>query len=137
MLKKVLGNKFMSNFCNLFSIIKQGFINKKLKVKVRNNLYFLSLVEILYKQGYIRGYSISKDSRTIFIFLKYFYKKSVITNLFITSKPSKRFWISFKNLKRLSRERNSFGIVSTDKGLMTIDACLLNKKGGELLCLIN
>ena len=42
-----------------------------------------------------------------------------------------------KELRKIYRERNLFGIVSTDIGLLSLDSCLLKNKGGDLLCLID
>jgi len=126
----------MSNHCNLFSVIKQGILSKKLRVRVKNCKFFISILSILYNNGYIRFFTVSKDSLFINIFLKYKNMESVIQDIYIYSKPSNRFYISHKKLKELCKEKNMFGIISTSSGLLSIDSCLFYKKGGELLCLI-
>lgn len=127
----------MSNSCALFGILKQGIIHKKLRVKIRTSKYFICILELLYKKGYIRFFSFSEDKKTIFIFLKYNYNISMIKEIIIFSKPSKRYYLPVKELRKIYRERNLFGIVSTDIGLLSLDSCLLKNKGGDLLCLID
>ena len=69
--------------------------------------------------------------------MKYNYNVSIIKELLILSKPSKRNFLKVKDLKKIYREKNLFGIVSTDEGLLSINSCLLKNKGGDLLCLID
>lgn len=127
----------MLNSCDLFGILKQGIMYKKVKVKIQNKKFFICILELLYKKGYIRFFSFSKDKKFIYIFLKYNYKVSIIKEILIYSKPSKRQFFTVRELKKLYREKNLFGIVSTDIGLLSISSCLLKKKGGDLLCLID
>ena len=127
----------MSNFSKLFSLINQGILHKKLKVKVKKNKVFISLLQILYLNGYIRFFTLSSKDNYIYIYLKYKYNISVIKEILVFSKPSQRFFISYRELYKLYREKNLFGIVSTDLGFLTISSCLLLKKGGEFICLID
>lgn len=121
---------------DLFAIIKQGILSKKVKVRILNRRFFISILNILYKNGYIRFFYVSKDYKYIYIFLKYSYGQSMIQNIRLFSSPSKPVCLSFKKLLFLRRQVNSFGIVSTDAGLKTIDSCIFLKKGGRLICLI-
>ena len=97
-----------------------------------------SLLKILWNEGYINGYQISKSNNTkLQIFLKYNNKGDpVINSLKFLSKPSKRIYYSSKQLWKISSSK-SFIIISTNKGLMTIEQCKKINEGGEPLIIIN
>jgi small subunit ribosomal protein S8 len=65
--------------------------------------------------------------------LKYFNKKSVITQVERVSKPGLRYYIKAKDLFPI---RNNIGIsvVSTPKGVMTGGKAKRMNVGGEVIC---
>ena len=91
------------------------------------------ILDILYKQGLIRGFAI--QNKKIKVFLKY-YENLPVCKLQLISKPSQRI---YSNLHQLSLTYNNFAfsgfyIISTNKGLITSTDCLLNKAiCGEVL----
>lgn len=95
------------------------------------------LTEILYKQNFINGYSVLKDSPqgTIRIYLRYRDGESVIKGLERISTPGLRLYTGSKDIPRTL---NGLGvtIVSTPKGLLTDAQARQENVGGEVLCRI-
>ncbi|HOJ48377.1 MAG TPA: 30S ribosomal protein S8 [Bacillota bacterium] len=97
-----------------------------------------AIAQILLDEGYIKGYTVSDDSKqgTITITLKYGEGKSrVIQGLRRVSKPGLRIYASSKDLPKV---RNGLGIaiISTSKGIMTDKEARKNNIGGEVLAFV-
>jgi len=101
----------------------------------------LRILDILYRQGYIRGYQIGNMSwigncLQCFVFLKYDnFGIGIIQNIGFISRPGKRCFFSYKNLWKVNF---GFGlyIFSTKYGLMSSNELLGIKEGGEMICFI-
>lgn len=97
--------------------------------------YCLHFLDILYNEGYIRGYKILESKPLhIMVYLKYTADGSpAISEIKRISKPSRRFYVKIKSLWNVKSGLGIF-ILSTPKGLMTdLDAKILNQ-GGEVIC---
>lgn len=82
------------------------------------------------------GYKVcNSDSNLLKIFLKYKNENSIINSLKSISKPSRPIFYSLSQLYKLDSKKNLI-ILSTSKGLMTIDECKQAQIGGKLLLLI-
>lgn len=96
------------------------------------------VLEILYEEGYIRGFSeISEDKkneRTIKVYLKYKNGGApVIDGIFRVSTPGRRIYLSTKVLWKPKSTSGIF-IFSTPQGVMTDREARLLNLGGEVLC---
>jgi len=125
----------MSVLGKFLSSIKNGCLVSKVEVHVHKSKFLLSILEVLLKEGYINGYKILE--KNIKVYLKYVKGKSVINNIKLCSKPTKRVYYTFKQLKFYSKMNIMF-FVSTNKGIkLTKDYFYVNKGlGGEVLFLI-
>ena len=97
------------------------------------------VLDVLADEGFIRGYSESKDDQGFRIFnveLKYFEGEAVIREIKRISKPGRRVYSSVKTLPQV---RNGLGIsiLSTPKGVMSDTAARENNVGGEVLCQVS
>ena len=97
------------------------------------------VLDVLADEGFIRGYSESKDAqgfRTFDVELKYFEGEAVIREIKRISKPGRRVYSSVKTLPQV---RNGLGIsiLSTPKGVMSDSAARENNVGGEVLCQVS
>jgi len=95
----------------------------------------LKILNVMYKEGYIRGYSvIEQHPLYIEVFLKYDnFGNPVIKQISRISKPSRRIYTNIKILWNMKAGLGIF-ILSTPKGIMThLDAKILNT-GGEVIC---
>lgn len=95
-----------------------------------------AIAEVLKKEGYIQGYTLTGEKNPILeIKLKYYAGKPVIEMIKRISRPGLRIYRSSKNIPSVM---NGLGItiVSTSHGLMTDRQARANQVGGELLCIV-
>lgn len=117
-------------------IIINGLKRSQSKVCVRNTRLNRIFLDILWEEGYIRGYHIKSD-RELVVLLKYNFSGNSLHKFQILSKPSCRVYLTAEDLWKLQRQRLCTFIVFTTKGMITGQkACHLNL-GGEVLCSIN
>lgn len=95
-----------------------------------------SVLDVLKREGYIRGYGQEKDERGISMLsieLKYDAGQAVIQEIDRVSKPGRRM---YSGAKALPRVRNGLGvtIVSTPQGVMADHEARAQNVGGEVLC---
>ena len=96
------------------------------------------IVDLLAREGYIRGYKLEQDSvqGTIRIALRFDGTgRSVITGLKRVSKPGLR---QYRGTDQLPRVRNNLGIaiLSTPEGVISNKEARSRNVGGEVLCYI-
>ncbi|MEO0223988.1 MAG: 30S ribosomal protein S8 [candidate division WOR-3 bacterium] len=112
--------------------IKNGQIRKKEFIEVYpKSKMKIEILKILKKEGFIEDYE--EKEKSIVVKLRYFPDGSpVITDLKRISKPSRRVYVSYKELKPVM---NGIGIaiLSTPKGILTDRDARRLKVGGELL----
>lgn len=93
------------------------------------------VLDVLQREGYIRGYSEAANgsARELRIDLKYFEGQPAIQYLARVSKPGRRVYSGAKDLPRV---RNGLGIaiVSTPKGVLSDAEARDQNVGGEVLC---
>jgi small subunit ribosomal protein S8 len=118
---------------NLIATIKNGLNVRKASVCVPRSRLCINILEILYLEGYIRGFSFI-EPYSIEILLKYKDNKSVINDIIRVSKLSKRIYFTYKMLDDKFFQEVLL-IISTNEGLLTNrEIILTNKKiGGEVL----
>ena len=93
------------------------------------------VLEVLQREGYIRGYS--EDATGVHpqlrIELKYFEGEPAIKHVARVSKPGRRVYTAISDLKPI---KNGLGIsiLSTPKGVMSDNAARDANVGGEVLC---
>lgn len=99
----------------------------------------LNILKILYKKGFIRGFKVyykgQNNNKKVFVkvFLKYeITGQPVIKNVNIISKPSKRVYVSIKNLWKHGNGFTIF-VLSTPYGIITDQEARIYNCGGELL----
>ena len=109
---------------NMLTNIKNGQISKKSIIYQTRKKICESFLKILWNEGFIIGYKIlNNNPKKLQIFLKYNkIGEPAINSLKFLSKPSKRLYYSSKQIWKLDSSK-IFLIVSTNKGLMTIDQC--------------
>jgi small subunit ribosomal protein S8 len=96
----------------------------------------VSVLEVLKREGYIRGYTtedVREGVRNLRIELKYQDGQPVIRKIDRVSKPGRRV---YKKIKDLPRVYNGLGIsiVSTPRGVMSDNEARAANVGGEVLC---
>jgi len=116
--------------------IKNGFISHKNSVSVLKSKQVLSIINVLEEEGFIKGYT--ENRYTLDVWLKYVEGVSVIQNIKVISKPSKRVYFSIPDLIDWRNKTNTFDILilSTTQGILTDEVALEKRVGGEILCII-
>ncbi|MFZ8847595.1 MAG: 30S ribosomal protein S8 [Candidatus Hydrothermia bacterium] len=112
--------------------IKNGQMRRKEFVEIYpKSKMKLEILKILKKEGFIEDYE--EKEKSIIVKLRYFPDgKPLITDVKRISKPSRRVYVSYKELKPVM---NGIGIaiLSTSKGILTDKEARKLKVGGELL----
>ena len=120
----------------MFAALKNGQLVKKSSIFQKKKKFCSQLLNVLWDEGYILGYRTSpNDSSTFEIFLKYNQNLPSINSIKSISKPGKRVYLSSKQLWKFD---SSMGlvIVSTNKGVFSIETCKKLNLGGEPFVLI-
>ena len=121
---------------DLFSRIRNAQMRNKSLVSSPVSKLRENILEVLKKEGYIRGYSITQHSsgrEEIDIELKYDERGPVISNITRISKPGRRV---YSGAERIPFIHNGLGIsiISTSKGVMSDNEARQQKVGGEIIC---
>ena len=121
---------------DLFSRIRNAQMRNKSIVSSPMSKLRENILEVLKKEGYIRGYSVTKHSsgrEELDIELKYDDKGPVISNITRISKPGRRV---YSGAERIPFIHNGLGIsiISTSKGVMSDNEARQQKVGGEIIC---
>jgi small subunit ribosomal protein S8 len=127
----------MDLLSNMVSIIKNG-CNLKLKVvEVPNTKLGVKVLLVLYRLGFIGGYSI-KSKRHVIVFLKYINHQPCIRNIGRVSTPGHRVYMTISKLTKLyNRKGHGFYIFTTSKGILTDVEAVEFNIGGEVLLRID
>lgn len=122
---------------DMLTRIRNAHARNKVNVTMPSAKFKVSLAELLQKEGYINGYSVSKDEAKpeLTVELKYFEGKPVIALLKRISKPGLRLYKSCQDLPQVLKGLG-VAVVSTSQGLMTDRDARQKGLGGEVICYI-
>ena len=121
---------------NLFCNLKNGQLAKKTIILIPKNKISNQFLDILWQEGFVEKYNINKsDPKTFEVYLGHWQGNSLINNIKLISKPSKRTYCGVKDFWKIN---NNLGlvIVSNTKGIMTLDESIKLNLGGEVFCVI-
>ena len=122
---------------DMLTRIRNASMRSKAKVIIPPSKLRERVLEVLAKEGYIRGFAtIEKDGKSeIEVELKYFDGAPVIKEMTRVSKPGRRVYASVDTLPSVF---NGLGIsiLSTPKGVMSDQDARAQNVGGEVLCTI-
>lgn len=89
---------------DMFARLRNAYVAKHLKIKVLSSRYNITVLDFLYKEGYIRGYH-CLDQKEIMVFLKYVKNEPVFRELKQVSTPGNRVFFSLRQLNNLVNNR--------------------------------
>lgn len=121
---------------DMLTRIRNGQMARKSAVTAPASRLRANVLEVLKREGYIRGYS-QADQRAgvaeLTIELKYHEGAPVIREISRVSKPGRRVYSKIKDLSKVS---NGLGIsiLSTPRGVMSDAEARAANVGGEVLC---
>lgn len=116
--------------------IKNAYMTKNEGLVVPHSSYKEAVLKKLQDTKYIKSFSVEGDViKTIEVELMYTKGVPAMTDVKLISKPGKREYVSYQDLKSVM---NGMGIsfLSTPKGILTNHEARKEKIGGELLFLI-
>ena len=122
----------MDPISNMLTIIKNGYLARKLFVTAPNSRIKKEIAKKLAEAGYIGEITVSGDKRILKIELLYKDKEPLVSELKRVSKPSLRVYTSSKKIPRILRGRGEV-FLSTPKGILTGAQARKMKTGGEIL----
>jgi small subunit ribosomal protein S8 len=121
---------------DMLTRIRNGQAAKKDSVLTPASKLRISVLDVLQREGYIRGWT--REERpgtlpTVRIELKYFEGQPAIRELKRVSKPGRRVYSGAQELPRIM---NGLGItiVSTPRGVLSDAEARTENVGGEVLC---
>ena len=124
---------------DLLTRIRNGVSANHKEVLVHKNKKNLAILNVLKQEGFIEDAVENKETRFIHVFPKYKQGQSVIRVLERTSRPSRRIYMTLKDMSQ-PKWRRGLGvwILSTSHGVMTHHAAADADKGvgGEVLCYV-
>ena len=119
---------------DMLTRIRNGLQAKKDSVTTPSSKLRVRVLDVLQREGYIRGYSNEEvgGHAGIRIELKYFEGQPAIRHVARVSKPGRRVYSGSKELPRV---RNGLGItiVSTPRGVLSDAEAREHNVGGEVL----
>jgi small subunit ribosomal protein S8 len=122
---------------DMLTRIRNAQQRNKSKVSIPPSRLRERVLEVLHREGYIRGFTtVEKDGLSeIEVELKYFDGAPVIKELQRVSKPGRRVYASVAALPSVY---NGLGIsiLSTPKGVMSDSDAKSQNVGGEILCTV-
>jgi small subunit ribosomal protein S8 len=122
---------------DMLTRIRNGQHVSKISIKQRKTKLCLSVLDILWKEGFIRGYNYNDENQNeVNILLKYYKNLPVIKKIETVSKPGKRIYSSSKILWHINNDLGIF-ILSTPKGVISDSQARKLNVGGEILCHIS
>lgn len=122
-------------YLDLLTRIKNGQQARKETVKAPYSKMDMAVAEVLAANNYIANAEKKgrMPKRIIEIGLKYYdEKQGVISGVKVISKPSRKIYTGYRELKPV-RQGYGLGVISTPKGIMSVKDAKKNKLGGQLL----
>jgi len=130
----------MKPLAKLLSNIQTGIIVKHFVVNVPRTKLNLEVLNLLYVEGFIDGFGLSKTDpkNSVAVFLRYREGIGVLKKLKLISTPSKRIYISYDDIVKKLVHAGFFVISTSTDGVICSDAYIKRtdrfpKSGGELL----
>ena len=122
-----------NSIIDLIIRIKNGYMARRETIKSPYSKYKETILKKLVSLKYIKEYQVEGElKKTITITLIYEKGEPALTDVAIISRPGRRFYVSYRNLKSIM---SGFGhsILSTPEGIITNREARKRKLGGELL----
>jgi small subunit ribosomal protein S8 len=114
--------------------IRNAIIRRHPTVKVLKSKFCVEILKFFATRGIIR-YLDASDTYFIEVGIKYVSNRSVIRRIEQISTPSRRKFVSFRELRK-DYPGGAFLVVSTKKGLLLREQALDFRVGGMVICII-
>ena len=121
---------------DMLTRIRNAQIRKKDYVHMPASRFRANVLEVLEREGYIRGFKkieLENQKNNFEIELKYIDGEPVIKEISRISTPGRRVYSKINDLQR-NFDGLGISILSTPKGVMSDNQARKNNVGGEILC---
>lgn len=113
--------------------LKNGYMSRKERITVPYSKFRISVLEKLQSLNYIEKFEVEGEViKTIYVDLKYDGGVPAITDVKIFSKPGRRWYVPYKEIKPVLGGMGKV-ILSSSKGILTDNEAKKERVGGELL----
>jgi small subunit ribosomal protein S8 len=123
----------MDPIANMLTQLRNSSIRNKESVLVSKGKVIKGILEILEREMFIEGHE--ELDRKFKVYLRYKNDQPVLNKMIKVSKGGLRKYVGWRDLKPVLRGRG-IGIISTSKGIMSVEEAMDNKVGGEYICKI-
>ncbi len=103
----------------------------KTETKLPNTKLNRGVLEILKRERFVEDFE--EREGELFVQPAYDNDRPMITSVEKISKPGRRMYVGYKDLKMVLSGRG-VGVISTSEGLMSIEEAKKKKLGGEYIC---
>lgn len=122
---------------DMLARIKNALLIRKDFILTPSSKFKKAIADVMKREGFIKDYEVIDDGKSgiLRIELKYYGKEklSVIRGLQRVSKPGKRVYVSYKDIKKVFAG-TGIAIISTPKGVLSDSEARKFKVGGEVIC---
>ncbi len=125
----------MKNYADIISKTNNAILMRSSFVDLEVSRVSYFLVIFLLKHKFIKNFSFNDEMSKCRIFFKFIKNKNLIQRVVLVSKKTKVITLTCNQLKRLNYTKGCY-ILTTPKGLLTVEECILLNTGGIVLCYI-
>lgn len=128
----------MDSIANFLTIIRNGTMASKPKVRIPHSNQIAAIAEILLQEGFIKSAQqvLGEDGHPVMeIVLKYVDGESVIHEIERKSKSSRRLYTGVDSIKPVIGGLG-VSILSTNKGIISHKQAKKERVGGEVICTV-
>src|SRR5690349_1834173 len=118
---------------NSLFLINQALKSRASSVRLKYDKQLLLLLKQLYGAGYISGYQIMKNCKSIIVSFNFINNRSTFTGIKRISTPGHRTFFTFKQLQRRYILEKKIYILNTARGPVISNLAIAYKLGGEAL----
>lgn len=120
---------------DLLTRLRNAYLVRLHKVSLPHSKLKEALLKLMLKHDYIADFKVEgkKPKATLEISLKYDHKRPALKTIKRISKPGVRIYATVADLPRLKRGLGII-ILSTSKGLLTLQDAQKQNLGGEVVC---
>lgn len=121
------------SYIDLIIRIKNGYLAKKEVIEAKYSRLNEEILKKLKINKFIKDFQIKEERvKKIIVYLNYEEKEPIFTDIKIYSKPGRRWYCSYRDIKPVLGGLG-LSIISTSKGVITDKEAKKSKIGGELL----
>lgn len=119
---------------NLITKLNNGHLQKASTIFVLKNSFCLKVLNFCYNHGLILGFLETKKG--IFIFLKVKKGVNCFSKIKLLKKRGLKLFFQYRDKYRLGNLKRDVVLLTTSKGLLTIEEAFKLKIGGEFILMI-